>query len=356
MARLSDADRAAFVQWWSLVSDAAQSGLTVTDTIASANAIARSGGESISFATNTAISRLYGYARREVNASVAFQNAAPGTLIDSSMISTPPYARDESEQNTYALYHVKFAYTYLDAAGELQTTIKTSAQPLTIGPTVDDVADNVMDDAEAFANKYGHTLVSAVPLMILAVLTMRVLVACEFSGVVREAFNAAGHYAVSCDLEPSEIPGNHYQCDVRQVLHGSWDMMIAFPPCTHLARSGYRYHYETPQMYDALSFVGHLMAAPIPRIAIENPIGAISRHLRPHDQVVQPHWFGDPYVKATCLWLTNLPRLKPQDSVGPPWVSAVDKTPDTPERARERSRTFQGLARAMADQWGQVTM
>lgn len=184
---------------------------------------------------------------------------------------------------------------------------------------------------------------------------MRVLIACEFSGRVRDAFTRAGHYAISCDLMPSESPGNHWECDVRTVLHGGWDMMIAFPPCTFLCRAGARYHDGTPAMYDALSFVGHLMAAPIPKIAIENPIGAITRHFRAPDQIVQPHMFGDPYARATCLWLKGLPKLTADNPVGPPWTSLAYQLPDSEDRSRDRARTFPGLARAMAGQWGKAT-
>lgn len=185
---------------------------------------------------------------------------------------------------------------------------------------------------------------------------MRVLVACEFSGVVREAFSQAGHYAMSCDLEDTEIPGNHYKGDVRNILHSNWDMMVAFPPCTYLCRSGAQYHYDTDRMNDALSFVGHLMAAPIPRIAIENPIGAITKRLRQHDQIVQPHMFGDPFVKATCIWLTGLPKLLPTNPVPPPWSRAVADMGESEARAKNRSRTFPGMAAAMASQWGKVTV
>lgn len=185
---------------------------------------------------------------------------------------------------------------------------------------------------------------------------MRVLIACEFSGIVRTAFAAAGHYAVSCDLEPSELPGHHIQGDVRRLLHGNYDMMIAFPPCTFICRSGSRYHSETDRMYDALSFVGHLMAAPIPRIAIENPVGHISTHFRPPDQIIQPHQFGHAETKATCLWLKGLPKLTPTDKVPPPWARNVLNETDHGARALNRSRTYTGIAAAMADQWGRVTV
>lgn len=169
MSLLNDTERAALGYWWNLVSDAARSGFTVTETTQLANQVASDLGGSLSFAENTAIGRLYGFARREINASNEFQAASPDTFISGDMISTPPYARDVQEQNSYPLYHVKFYYTYIDASGVEQTTIKTSAQPLTLPDTIGELADAVSDDAEGFANKYGHQLVSAVPFAILAV-------------------------------------------------------------------------------------------------------------------------------------------------------------------------------------------
>ncbi|MFH0901313.1 MAG: DNA cytosine methyltransferase [Pseudomonadota bacterium] len=181
---------------------------------------------------------------------------------------------------------------------------------------------------------------------------MRVLVACEFSGIVRDAFIARGHDALSCDLLPTERPGAHYQGDVRDLLGESWDVMICHPPCTYLCRSGARWWPgRRREQEQALQFVLELLLAPIPRIALENPVGIMSSRIRPPDQVVQPWWFGDGEVKATCLWLKNLPRLRP--------TAVVDgREPRThyaapgPDRWRDRSRTLGGLARAMADQWG----
>lgn len=181
---------------------------------------------------------------------------------------------------------------------------------------------------------------------------MRVLVACEFSGTVREAFNALGHQAMSADFEPSEIPGWHYRGDVRKVLAHSWDLIVAFPPCTYLCRSGAHIHRGSPQMYDALSFVCHLMCAPCSRVAIENPIGAISSHIRKPDQIIQPWQFGHPATKATCLWLKGLPALVPTDVVNPPYISHVMNMPKGPDRAKNRARTYVGIAEAMAQQWG----
>ena len=145
---------------------------------------------------------------------------------------------------------------------------------------------------------------------------MRVLVACEFSGRVRDAFIARGHDAVSCDLLPSETPGPHIQLDVLEVIHGDWDLMIAHPPCTHLAVSGARWFKDKQaEQVDALAFVAALLCAPIPRIALENPISIISSRIRRPDQIIQPWQFGHGETKATCLWLKNLPLLVPTNVV-----------------------------------------
>ena len=180
---------------------------------------------------------------------------------------------------------------------------------------------------------------------------MRVLIACEFSGTVRDAFRRQGWTAFSCDLLPSETPGAHYQRDVREVLHLGWDLMIAHPPCTHLAVSGARWFKDKlPEQAEALQFVADLMAAPIPRIAIENPISIISSRIRKPDQVFQPWQFGHGEVKATCLWLKGLPKLEPTDIVAGR-EARVHRMPPGPDRWKERSRTFSGVAEAMADQW-----
>jgi site-specific DNA-cytosine methylase len=190
---------------------------------------------------------------------------------------------------------------------------------------------------------------------------MRVLVACEFSGVVRDAFTARGHDAMSCDLLPSETPGKHYQGDVRSILGDDWDLMIAHPPCTHLAVSGARYFYRKQQeQAEALDFVRLLMDAPIKRICIENPIGIISSRIRKPDQIIQPWMFGHPESKATCLWLKGLPALSPTRILPTPesgrWenqtVSGQNKLPQSPDRWKIRSRTYKGIALAMAEQWG----
>lgn len=169
MARITDTVRAALGYWWNLISDAARANFTVTDTVQLANQVATDLGGSLSFQENTAISVLYGYARREVNAGNLFQAAQPGQAIDAGMISTPPYARDLQEQNTYPLYHVKFEYTYLDSAGIQQTSYRTSVFPDQLPETAGELTQAVLDDAEAMAAKYGHTLLSAIPTNILSV-------------------------------------------------------------------------------------------------------------------------------------------------------------------------------------------
>ena len=181
----------------------------------------------------------------------------------------------------------------------------------------------------------------------------RVLVACEFSGVVRDAFAARGWDAWSCDLLPSERPGNHYQCDVAGVLARGWDLMIAHPPCTHLCVSGARWFKDkVREQAAALDFVRFLMAAQIPHIAIENPVSVISSKIRQPDQIIQPWQFGHGETKATCLWLKNLPKLTPTNIV-PGREARIHKMPPGEHRAKERSRTYQGIADAMADQWTQ---
>lgn len=180
---------------------------------------------------------------------------------------------------------------------------------------------------------------------------MRVLVGCEFSGVVRDAFRARGHDAWSCDLLPSETPGPHIQGDVLAVLADGWDLAIFHPPCTHLAVSGARwFKHKTHQQAEALEFVQRLFEAPILRIAIENPVSIISSRIRKPDQIIQPYWFGHGETKATCLWLKNLHPLKPTDVVEGR-VARVHKLPPSPDRWKARSRTLSGIARAMAEQW-----
>lgn len=185
---------------------------------------------------------------------------------------------------------------------------------------------------------------------------MRVLVACEFSGVVRDAFRRRGHDAVSCDLLPTEAPGPHFEGDAFYLSRAEpWDLMIAFPPCTHLAISGARWwpgkQYEQRQ---AIAFVRELWHAPIPRIAIENPVGILSSAWRQPEQVIQPWQFGHGETKATCLWLKNLPRLRPTQIVEGR-EPRVHREPPGPDRWQRRSRTLAGIAEAMAEQWGWAT-
>ena len=190
---------------------------------------------------------------------------------------------------------------------------------------------------------------------------MRVLVACEYSGVVRDAFAAKGHDAWSCDILDSESEGQHIIGDALEELHKGWDLMIAHPPCTHLSVSGARWFTEGKKpMFlreNALDFVKKLMAAPIDRICIENPVSVISSHIREADQTINPYQFGHAEYKRTCLWLKNLPLLKETDNV-------LEETRELPDKianriwwlgsgkGKERSKFYTGIASAMADQWG----
>jgi len=184
-----------------------------------------------------------------------------------------------------------------------------------------------------------------------AVASIKVLVACEFSGTVRDAFTSQGHEAWSCDLLPSETPGNHYQGDIRDMLTDQWDLLIAHPPCTHLAVSGARWFKEKVQeQAEALEFVKMLLSAPVPRIALENPVSIISSRIRKPDQIIQPYWFGDPYQKTTCIWLKGLVKLKPTNIVEGREQKCW-KEPPSPDRWKNRSRTYPGIAAAMAIQW-----
>jgi site-specific DNA-cytosine methylase len=181
---------------------------------------------------------------------------------------------------------------------------------------------------------------------------LNVLVACEFSGVVRSAFRATGHNAWSCDILPAEDGGEHIQTDVADVLRLGWDLMIAHPPCTHLAVSGARWFKDKQQeQQDALAFVQLLLDAPIPHIALENPISIISSRIRKPDQIIHPWQFGHGETKATCLWLKGLPKLVPTNIVEGR-EARVHRMPPSDTRWKERSRTYQGIAEAMADQWG----
>lgn len=181
---------------------------------------------------------------------------------------------------------------------------------------------------------------------------MRVLVACEFSGIVRDAFAARGHDAWSCDLLESERPGQHVRGDVLGVLGDGWDLMVAHPPCTHLAVSGARWFKDKKrEQEEALEFVRALLQAPIPKIALENPVSVISSRIRRPDQVIQPWQFGHGETKATCLWLKGLPKLEPTRVVEGR-QAVVHRMPPGPDRWKNRSRTYPGIAEAMAKQWG----
>ena len=182
---------------------------------------------------------------------------------------------------------------------------------------------------------------------------MKVLVACEFSGLVREAFAKKGHDVLSCDLLDSEIPGNHYKGDVRDLLGENWDLIIAHPPCTFLAVSGARWFKgREKQQMEALDFVKELMNANISRIAIENPVSIISTRIRKPDQIIQPWMFGHGETKSTCLWLKNLPKLEPVNIVNGR-EQRIHHMPPSKNRWKNRSRTFSGIASAMANQWNE---
>lgn len=199
---------------------------------------------------------------------------------------------------------------------------------------------------------------------------MKVLVACEYSGAVRDEFIKLGHDAMSCDLLPTDVPGPHYTGDVFDIINDGWDLMIAFPPCTHLALSGSQWFEEKRKdgrQQEALEFVKALMLAPIDKIAIENPMGVIPTYIRPYDQIIQPYEFGDPFQKSTCLWLKNLPKLIPTNIVEKgefkEWIDKktgkkkrqamwyYDALISKEETWKLRSKTFPGIARAMAEQW-----
>jgi site-specific DNA-cytosine methylase len=190
---------------------------------------------------------------------------------------------------------------------------------------------------------------------------MKVLVACEFSGTVRDAFRARGHDALSCDLLPTEAEGPHYVGDVRDILDYGWDLMVAHPPCTHLAVSGARWFKDKQvEQKEALDFVKLLLAAPIERIALENPVSIISTHVRKPEQIIQPWQFGHPEAKKTCLWLKNLPPLEYTNVLELPesgrWdnqtPSGQNKIGPSPDRWKLRSKFYTGVAEAMAEQWG----
>jgi site-specific DNA-cytosine methylase len=183
---------------------------------------------------------------------------------------------------------------------------------------------------------------------------MKVLVACEFSGIVRQAFRARGHDAWSCDLLPAEDAGKHLLGDAAQVIRYPWDLMIAHPPCTHLASSGARWFKDrqTEQIV-AIEFFMVLAKSKITRIAVENPIGIMSSQYRKPDQIIQPWQFGHGETKATCLWLKNLPLLEPTNIVEGRHARVHRESP-SPDRWKNRSRTCTGIAEAMAEQWGNL--
>ena len=181
---------------------------------------------------------------------------------------------------------------------------------------------------------------------------MKILIACEFSGIVREAFKAKDHNVWSCDILPSEIPGKHIQDNVLNHLDEDWDLMIAHPPCTHLAVSGARWFKEKQkEQKEALEFVQMLLDAPIRKIALENPVSIISTKIRKPDQIIQPWMFNEPYQKTTCLWLKNLPLLKPT-KILETREQKCWKEPPSPDRWKKRSKTYKGIAEAMAATWG----
>lgn len=196
---------------------------------------------------------------------------------------------------------------------------------------------------------------------------MKILIACEYSGAVRDAFIAAGHEAMSCDLLPTDAPGPHYQGDVANIINDGWDLMIAHPPCTYLSVSGMHWTargLRDPQLTeDALDFVRLLLNAPIERIALENPISVISSRIRKPDQIINPWQFGHDASKRTCLWLKNLPPLVPTEIIEPRIVngkkrwgnqtdSGQNRLPPSDDRWKIRSETYAGIAQAMAEQWG----
>lgn len=190
---------------------------------------------------------------------------------------------------------------------------------------------------------------------------MKVLIACEYSGTVRDEFIKLGHDATSCDLLPTDKPGKHYQGYVEDIINDGWDLMIAHPPCTHLAVSGAKhFHRKEKEQAEALEFIRLLLNAPIEKIALENPVSIISSRIRKPDQIIQPWMFGHEATKTTCLWLKGLPKLEPTNIVGkgervitkggnslPKWYNL----PPGPDRWKIRSTTFKGIAEAMAKQW-----
>lgn len=196
---------------------------------------------------------------------------------------------------------------------------------------------------------------------------MNILVACEFSGAVRDAFIKEGHDAVSCDILPSDTPGPHYEGDVFDILDDGWDLMIAHPPCTYLCNSGVSWLYKTPKnnptqdrwadMREGAEFFKALLDAPIPRKCIENPIMhkyAVEIIGRRQDQIIQPWQHGHPEQKSTCLWLENLPKLESTDILNGPHINRLHRLGPSADRGKERSKTYPGIAAAMATQWSKL--
>lgn len=221
-------------------------------------------------------------------------------------------------------------------------------------PTPADTADPMpSDDPSPPENSAPRRAGVGVPRL---VRPLRVLVACEYSGAVRDAFALLGHNAMSCDLLPTESDGQHYQGDVRDVLDYPWDLMIAHPPCTHLSVSGAR-HFAAKRIdgrqQSAVSLFMTLAKADIPQIAIENPVCIMSSHWRKPDQTIQPWQFGHGETKATCIWIKGLPKLHPTNIVEGR-EARIHKMPPSPERWKERSKTYPGIAAAMAHQWGGI--
>jgi site-specific DNA-cytosine methylase len=183
---------------------------------------------------------------------------------------------------------------------------------------------------------------------------MKILIACEFSGIVREAFKRHGHDAWSCDILDTEIPGKHIKKDVLEILGDRWDLMIAHPPCTHLAVSGARWFKEKQkEQKEAIDFFMKLINANIEMICVENPISIMSTRYRKPDQIIQPYMFGHGETKATCLWLKNLSLLKPTQVVEGR-EARIHRLPPSADRWKKRSRTYFGIAEAMAEQWGRL--
>ncbi|MBW2005948.1 MAG: DNA cytosine methyltransferase [Deltaproteobacteria bacterium] len=184
---------------------------------------------------------------------------------------------------------------------------------------------------------------------------MRILIACEYSGIVRDAFRDKGHAAWSCDLLPTEKPGNHVQGNVLKMLTDNWDMMIAHPPCTHLAVSGARwFENKRIEQAKALEFVRLLLNAPIKKICLENPVSIISTRIRKPDQYIQPWQFGHGETKKTGLWLKNLPLLKPTNIIEGR-ENRIHKMAPSKDRGKLRSLTYQGIAEAMSSQWSDLS-